>query len=404
MQGRRTSLGLYLAGTGSWFFFHGIQHVIFAWLVTMVLRESPTTVGAAQIALLLPSTLLMLVGGSVADRWGGQRVAVVAQSLAVLPPLALAAVLFFDMLSLSAMLMYAVSIGTLQAFVMPARDGLLNAVASGNIQRAVTKVTLVQFFAQSVGFLAASTTERVGAFVIVCSQAASLAIGAVTLASIRVTKSRLAVTRPASDSMLKSVARSYRTVVRNRRMRAVIVQNIAMGICFMGSYIVTIPLLIRDTYLGTAADLAMVNLLNCLGLILTLVVLLFVGNLRRQGRALLLANGIGAIVLGLTGAGVSFGWFLVIIFCWGVCGGVALSMSRTIMQEEAPEQERARVMAFFGFSFLGAGPVGALTWGFVVEWVGPQLALSLACTVVLVVVFWLLAQTRLWNMKSRYRP
>ena len=397
------SLGLYLAGTGSWFFFHGIQHVIFAWLVTMVLREPPTTVGAAQVALLLPSTVLMLLGGSVADRWGGQRVAVMAQSLAVIPPVALAMVLFFDVLSLGAMLVYAISIGTLQAFVMPARDGLLNAVASGNIQRAVTKATLIQFYAQSVGFLVASVTERIGAVVIVCAQAASLAIGAATFASIRVPRNRLVVARQKKDGVFKSVASSFHTVRRNERMRAVVVQNVAMGTCFMGSYIVTIPLLIRDTYLGTAADLAAVNLLNCLGLVLTLGLLLFVGNIRRQGRALLLANAIGAVVLGSTGMGVSFAWFLAIIFCWGVCGGVTLSMSRTIMQEEAPEHERARVMAFFGFSFLGAGPVGALTWGFVVDWVGPQLSLSIACAVVLVVVFALLLWTRLWTMASRYR-
>lgn len=49
--------------------------------------------------MLIPATLFMLVGGSLADRPGGQRVASVAQSVAVLPPLTLALILFTDQLS-----------------------------------------------------------------------------------------------------------------------------------------------------------------------------------------------------------------------------------------------------------------------------------------------------------------
>ena len=86
---RFSPLGHYRVGAGSWFASHGIQNVMFAWLVTMVLRESPQMVGIAQMALLIPATLLMLVGGSLADSHGGRRIAVIAQSIAVLPPLAL---------------------------------------------------------------------------------------------------------------------------------------------------------------------------------------------------------------------------------------------------------------------------------------------------------------------------
>ena len=80
-------LHYYLLGTGSWFLSVGIQGVMFAWLVTMVLRESPNRVGIAQMTLLLPGTLLILAGGSVADRYGGRRVAALAQAAATLAPL-----------------------------------------------------------------------------------------------------------------------------------------------------------------------------------------------------------------------------------------------------------------------------------------------------------------------------
>ncbi|MEJ2090094.1 MAG: MFS transporter, partial [Gammaproteobacteria bacterium] len=78
MRGRH----YYLVGTASWFLAYGIQSVMFAWLVTMVLRESPEMVGLAQMSLLLPGTVFILIGGSYADRFGGRRVVVIAQSFA----------------------------------------------------------------------------------------------------------------------------------------------------------------------------------------------------------------------------------------------------------------------------------------------------------------------------------
>ena len=80
-------LRAYLMGTGSWFLGFGIQSVTFAWLVTMVLNESPAMVGVAQMALLAPMLVLVLIGGGLADFLGGRRVALVAQTLAGLPPL-----------------------------------------------------------------------------------------------------------------------------------------------------------------------------------------------------------------------------------------------------------------------------------------------------------------------------
>ena len=94
-------LHYYLFGTASWFMAYGIQSVMFAWLVTMVLKESPERVGIAQMSLLLPGTLLILVGGSYADRFGGRKVVVIAQSFAVLASAYLLFVVGTDRLSYS---------------------------------------------------------------------------------------------------------------------------------------------------------------------------------------------------------------------------------------------------------------------------------------------------------------
>ncbi len=381
-------LNLYLAGTASWFASHGIQSVMFAWLVAIVLRESPQMVGVAQMAMLMPALLFMLIGGSLADRYGGRRVAVLAQSLALVPVLGLLLVLAAGRLSLGVMIGYALMMGLAQAFVTPARDGLLNHVAQGRIQRTVVRATMIQFAAQMIAFVIASQTDRVGAVPVIAVQAVVLMLGAFAM-------SRVPVSGPAhsrSDTavwrdLYASIATGFVTVMRSPPMRMVVVQNFAMGMFFMGSYIVTIPLTVRDVYGGSAGDLAMLNAANSLGLVLTVFLLTRAGHIRRQGRALLLAHALGAVMLFVAGmGGFDFPVFVGCIFLWGGCGGIAMSMARTIMQEQAPYDQRGRVMAFFSFSFMGAGPFGALLAGALVERWGPGNALAAAACSMFVVL------------------
>ncbi len=153
---------LYLLGTGSWFFAFGIQSVMFAWLVTMVLHESPQMVGIAQMTMLVPTMLLILVGGSLADIVGGRRIVIVAQSMAALPPLFLFFVVLSDNLTFTSMIYYAIVMGLAQAFVTPSRDGLLNQVAEAGIQRAVVRASMMQFGVQLLGLAIASLAEHTG--------------------------------------------------------------------------------------------------------------------------------------------------------------------------------------------------------------------------------------------------
>ena len=361
---------------------------MFAWLVTIVLNESPVMVGVAQLALLFPATLLMLVGGSLADRLGGKRVAVVSQTLAVFPLGTLAIFLLLDQLSFGFMIVYAIAIGSLQAFVTPARDGLLNSVAQGNIQRTVVKVTLIQFLVQMGGFTLAGTADAIGGFLIIATQTAIVAGGTLALGRLphqRETDVRLAA-EPWFPALARSIKNGFTTVWSNPSMRMVVIQNVAMGICFMGSYVVTIPLLIRERYDGSSEDLAFVNLVNSAGLVMTILAQLILKEIRHKGNALLLAHGIGALFLAIASLGFDFPFFLTCMVLWGACGGVAMSMSRTIMQEEAPNDQRGSVMSFFSFSFMGAGPIGALLWGFIAEYIGPQIALFVACSMMFVIV------------------
>ncbi len=387
----------YLLGTASWFTAFGIQGVMFAWLVTMVLRESPEMVGLAQMTLLLPGTLLMLIGGTYADRFGGRRIVIGAQSVAACAPLLLLVLIWSDMLTYASMLVYAVFMGCATAFVTPARDGLLNEIAEGRVQRAVMLASMIQFGGQMIGFTLAAGADLVGPLVVLGAQSLCLALGVLAFVLIpRPHEGRHVRT----GRLLASLAEGARTVFSSASMRLIVVQNVAMAIFFMGSYVVAMPLLVREVFNGTARDLAFTNGSNSLGLVLSIVLMLRLGDVTRQGRALVLSQLAGSLMLIAAALMTSFALYVLMLFIWGACGGIAMTMARTIMQEQAPDAQRSRVMSFYALSFMGAGPLGALFTGYMVELLGPQQALVLSGSLMAVVACILAVGSNLWSLRA----
>ena len=135
---------------------------------------------------------------------------------------------------------------------------------------------------------------------------------------------------------------------------------------------------------------------------MTILIMLRVGYVRQPGRALLLFPGLGAVVLLSSGFMENFVLFVTAIFFWGMCGGIAMPMSRTLMQEIAPPQQRSRVMSFYAFSFMGAGPLGTLLCGYLAALFGPQQAIVICGLSMLTVVVIIGFASNLWSTK--YQP
>ena len=403
----------YLLGSATWFVAWGIQSVLFSWLVTMVLHESPQRVGFAQMTMMLPSLFFLLIGGSLADRFGSRRLALLAQTLAVLPPLMLAVAVALDRVSYALMLGYAVLTGLAQAFLTPARDGMLSQVAQGRIQHTVLLASMVQFSVQLLGFQLAAAAGTLGATVVLIVQAATLMFGIFAYSRLnlivppRFVPTLLAPTmarEPMLQALGTSIRQGARVVFSAPTMRVVLAINVATGMFFMGSFMVTLPLLVRDVFGGTTAGLSAISTANVLGLVSTIVALLFYGEVLRKGRALIIAHAIGALGLGALALPMTFPVALVIIFICGASGGVAMSMARTIMQEQATEGVRGRVMAFFSVSLLGAGPFGALLAGFLAGHLGVHGTLLTVASAMGLVLLWSAFATSLWHARNTAVP
>lgn len=373
----------FAAGVGSWFGAMGMQSVLFSWLVVGELRAGPEVVGLVQTSSMLPSLVLLLLGGAAADRIDNRWLLVRLHLAAAVPVLALAAAVARGHLSVPLLVGYGVAMGVLGAFVMPARDGLLSRVAGDDMMRAVSGMTATQFGAQAAGSLLAGAARAVGSAPMLVVQAATLLVGA---AATRRVPPAPPEPREAAAPSLRELTAGLRVVAREPRLRWPFVLVVLVGALFVGPFLVCFPLLVRDLYGGDAFELALVLMLFPLGTILGSLWIRARGGIRRKGLAALCALAFGALNLAWIGSGIPFPAMIVATLAWGLGGSVFINCSRTLFQESAPLAERARVLSIYQLGFMGAAPLGAMLAGLAAGRVGLLTALQAFSALMLLAV------------------
>ena len=356
--------------------------VVFSWLAVGVLAASPREVGFAQTSTMLPALALLLVGGHVADRVDPRRVVIGLHLIGALPMLALATLVSAGGLSLAWLITYGLALGSVSAFVMPARDTLLSRVAGTDMMRTVTGMTAIQFGAQAFGGLLAGSADKIGIAAVLIAQALIVVLGALGVA--RLPDAAAGEQAPSESSALTAIREGLGEVWRNPTLRICVLLVSSVGVFFIGQFVVTFPIIVREVYGGGPFEMALVLMQFPLGAILGSLAIRARGGIRRKGPALLLALLAGASVMGILSLDLPYPLFVIGTLLWGVGGAVFINTSRTLVQETAPPALRGRVLSAYQLGFLGSGPVGALLAGFVIAATGPLEALFLfACAMML---------------------
>jgi MFS family permease len=398
-RGRLTQFRWYLGGHAAWFTSLGIQMIVFPWLVAVVLDEPAHRVGIAQMTMMAPAIVFMLYGGAMADRADCRRLLLGYQLVAAVPPLLLAGIIAAGALGYRALLVYGLAMGTMTAFVMPARDTLLSRVVGERRERAVAITSAAQFVCQLAGIVLAGFAGRVGALALLGTQTAILVFGAFAV-------SRLAPAPPTGvhhhgESPLAAMRDGLRTVRGSDRLFPVVVVMLSVGVFYGGTFSVIFPLVVRDVFGGGSGELSLVNTCFWGGTIASTMFQIRRGPLRRPGRALLLSLGWGSIVLVAMAVPAPFAVFALISVAWGIGAGVLLTQGRTIVQLEAPESHRARALAIFQLGFTGGTPMGAVAMGYLAAHVGPRAAAVYPAAATVAVLAALLLRSGLWGHASR---
>lgn len=365
-----------MAGVTSFVIPLGIQTILFPWLIAVKLQASAGQLGFAQMSTQLPALVLILFGGLLADRVDQRKILIIFHIIAAIPAMGLALLLYYSLLSYWVLIAYALAMGTVMAFIQPARDGMLNRIAGDQLQRTVTITMGLTFGAQIFGFVAASFADSHGPVVLLLLQGGILLFGAII--SLKLTPYTPPPQEVGSASKFSQIKEGIRIVVSSARMAPTFVLMMALSFFYGGSFMVLNPIIVRDVYGGSAVEISMSFASFMVGTIFATVVLVSRGGIKKQGLAMMLAMFVGGIFLLVASIGLPFYGYLTMIFLWGSCGGVMMSMGRTVMQESAPVEYRARVISVFSLANLGGMPLGALFMGNCATFIGPLNTLIVA--------------------------
>ena len=292
----------FITGAATWFTAIGMQNVLFSWLVVGELHANAEWVGIAQSATMLPSVVLILIGGAVADRHDRRSLLIGLHLIAALLSAGLTALVASGQLTLPLLLVYAVAAGSVLAFVMPARDALLSEVAGPNLMRAVTGLTLVQWGTQAVGSLVAGAARWIGTVPALGVHCLIVFFGVFPLRQLSPVPPAFGASR--RQLRLAEIVEGVQEVWRSPVLLPVFLLVAAVGILFIGPFLVVFPILVRDYYGGDIGQLALLNMMFPLGTIIGSAGLLWYGHIRWKGAAQLGALVCGSCCLGVIALGL----------------------------------------------------------------------------------------------------
>ena len=357
---------------------------------------SPFLLGLVEAGFAIPTLVLALFGGALADRLDRKRVIQVGQGIAVLVGVFLAVVILTDNIKWGHLLVAALVEGALFAFLMPARQSMIPQLvkpeqftnAMGINSAAFSSMTLV---APAVaGGLYAFMGP--GAVYVVIT---SLYVGSLLLTTqVRGVKSAPVEER---RSVVGDIKEGLAYVLGNR----MIVTILAIG--FIGSMLswpfrMLLPIFVVDVYdLGPDAMGLMISVLGAGSLVGSLTI----ASIGRWRRGLLLILGIfvSALGLALVAAIPVYYAAVAIMVLLGLGEASRWTLSMTLIMERAEDLYRGRVSSVFMMNF-GLMPLTVLPAGIAAEYLGGRVTIGIMANMLAVVAaIFLITQKRIRQLE-----
>ncbi|SFL17771.1 Predicted arabinose efflux permease, MFS family [Pseudovibrio ascidiaceicola] len=334
--------------------------VLFPYLVTVYLAESPERVSYAMTASMLPNLLVLLFAGALADRLNKRKLLVLLHIANAIPVVALTMLLHFGSVGFENLILFALLSGTTLAFVQPTLDGMLNHISSMRIRRGVTLSVGMLYLVTLAGFLLASSVEWVGVAPLLGISGALFLAGIATSLHLPDTPALAVKDRP---SILSEIRAGLALVLSSKTLRLPVLLMSSAGLILGGPYAVLVPLILRDTYQATGFDFALAFAVFMVGGACSSGILLKLGAIRNPVPLLVAGYSMGGFALLFWAISPPYWAFLGSIFFWGIGGGICLNMSRTILQEQAPSTHKSRVLSVMYLGDEGGAPLGSLITG-----------------------------------------
>ncbi len=387
----------------------GSQAVLFSWLVVQQLNESAAFVGIAQMAVMIPVLFLVLPVGVLAERVDRKRLLLVLHLLAPLPMLAMAAVIAAGHLSFTVLIAYAIVCGTFTAFTGPPRDAMLADLTSTDMQNWISLSVAMQFGMQVVGYMLAVMADQWGAVPVLLAQAGVLWVGAYMTWKLPSKREHVEVLHDEHDDrafqsvatgLMQTIGSGVSAALKNASLRPVLLLNFFIGFFFVASFMVLIPLNLRERFEPGAWPIALSSSAFTVGLLLMTITISRLKHFHNQGPLLSVGPLVGCLVMVGLGSVGNFPAWLLLMAVWGMGAGLSMTLSRVVVQMNTPAAWRGRIMAVYQLAIFGSSPLGALYAGWLASVASAAEAMIWNAILCIVVQIGLMTVGGLWKVRA----
>lgn len=323
------------------------QGVAVAWWVYDLTRN-PLDLGLVGLAIFLPSVLLVLVAGQVADRLDRRLILIVCYALAALAALGLLACAWVGVQSLLPIYTLLLVFGTCRAFANPAGQAIVpNLVPPEELGTAVAWHALAWQAAIVAGPAVGGLLYLLGAPVVFAAGTLGFLVALMLLIGMR---HRLVQRAPAPVDWTSVLAG-----LRFIRSQPVVLGAISLDLfaVLLGGATALLPIYARDILHVGPAGLGLLRSMPAVGAVLMALWLAQRPLARRTGRWLFAS--VALFGLGTIGFGLSTHLWLSLtcLFVLGAADMVSVYIRMTLVQLETPDAMRGRVSAV-NTVFIGA--------------------------------------------------
>jgi MFS family permease len=378
--------GAFTSTVGTW-----MQKVAQNWLVlTLAGSSSAFFLGLDSFLGELPILLFTLVGGVIADRHDRRRLLLMSQYIQMTAAFTLAALVYFNRVQIWQVLTLSVITGLAQAFGGPAHQSLMPSLVNKEDVPNAIAFNSIQFnLARVIGPLLAGAA--LGAFgMAACFGLNGLSFLAVIAAILSL---RIRHTPPTGASRMRE---EFRGGLRFVREQPALIGLAVLGFAttFLGNPFLTfLPLFAQNVFHGDVT--LYTKLLACAsaGAVTGALFVAWRGRFPHMGRAALLMQLAYAILILLFAITRVLWLNAVILFLAGICMVTVTAMLMSLIQLNAPNEMRGRVMSIYMVAFRGGMPLGSLFGGWVASLMSAPAVLMINGTLLSLVAAWFLLRS-----------
>jgi MFS family permease len=371
---------------GTW-----MQKVAQSWLIlTITGSSSAFFLGLDAFLGELPILLFTLIGGVVADRHDRRHLLLTSQYVQMGAAFTLAALVYWDVVHIWHVLALSVVTGLAQAFGGPAYQSLLpSLVAKAHVPNAIAFNSIQFNLARVIGPLLA------GAALAAFGMVACFGLNGLSFLAVIVAIMSLHIRHipPTTTTRMHQELKSGFTFVRaNPGLIGLSVLGFATT--FLGNPVLTfLPLFTQNVFGGDVNQYTYLMAAAGGGAVTGALVVAWLGRFRHMGLTLLILQFVFGVIVALFALTHLFWLNAILLFAGGACMVMVFAMLSSLVQLNAPNEMRGRVMSIYMVAFRGGMPVGSLIGGWLATLTSAPAVLFVNGLLLTVVAAWFLLKS-----------